>query len=326
MAVLIVVLLLPFTGGILDMPLSLDIMEHPATVLFLVFVTVVVTALAGFYPSIVLSGFNPITAMKNQLASKSIRGISLRRGLVVFQFIIAQALIIGTFIIVKQMNYFTSQPLGFNKDAVVNFPFPGDSAGTSKLNQLRDELSHITGVEHVSFSTNTPVEDNNDNWSTFTFNGATKETDFYAIIKFSDHEYLPTYQLPLIAGRNLKASDTIREFLVNEVLLKNLGITKPDEALNKDVSIWNNSFKGKIVGVVKDFHNRSFRAPFAPVLMSTMKAWYSVAGIKLSGSDPMQAVKKIEALWNATFPDFVFEYRFLDDKVESFYKKEKTCK
>ncbi len=86
----------------------------------------VVTALAGFYPAVVLSRFNPVNALKSKSTANPAKGISLRRGLVVFQFIIAQALIIGTLVIVKQMDYFMHQPLGFDKDAIVNVPYRPD--------------------------------------------------------------------------------------------------------------------------------------------------------------------------------------------------------
>src|SRR6202048_993122 len=111
-------------------------MHNPAIILFLLIVTIVVTALAGFYPAIVLSRFNPVNALKSKLTANTTKGISLRRGLVVFQFIIAQALIIGTLIIVKQMNYFMDQPLGFDKDAIINVPFRVDSVWFSKANYL----------------------------------------------------------------------------------------------------------------------------------------------------------------------------------------------
>ena len=172
-------------------------------ILFILSAIVVVTLLAGFYPSIVLSAFNPINALKSKISSNNARGISLRKALVVFQFVIAQALIIGTLIIVKQMNYFNNQPLGFDKDAVVNVPFPADSAGISKLDYLRQQLSAVDGINTVSFSSNTPIEDDNDNWTNIKYNHALKETDFYAIIKFADNEYVPAYKLPFIAGRNL---------------------------------------------------------------------------------------------------------------------------
>src|SRR6185436_13107506 len=80
--------------------------------------------------------------------------------------------------------------------------------------------------------------------------------------------------------------------------------------------------KGKIVGVLKDFHNRSFRAPVAPLLMTTTKNWYSVAGIKLTTRDAAPAIRAVEKIWNNIYPDFAFEFKFLDEKVENFYKQE----
>jgi len=323
LSVIFAVIVLPFISKIVELPITFSIVQNPAVLLFLLAITISVTALAGIYPSIVLARFNPINALKNKAVSVSTGGISLRRALVVFQFIIAQALIIGTLIIVKQMNYFTSQPLGFEKDAIVNIPFPGDSVGTSKLGYLRKELSAINEVQTVSFGSNTPVEDNNDNWTTFRYNHAPKETDFYAINKWSDDQYLPTYGLPLAAGRNLAASDTIKEFLVNETLLRNLGITNPQDALNKEIDLWNGTYKGPIVGVLKDFHDRSFRAPVAPVLITTFKMAYSLAGIKLKTQNALSSLSRIEKIWGTVFPEFVFEYQFLDAKVDSFYKEER---
>ena len=321
LAIGVTYLVLPMVAKLLENPLSLNLWTNPSIDLFLLLLVVVVTILAGFYPSVVLSGFNPINALKSKLVASGTTGFTLRKGLVVLQFVIAQALIIGTIIIVKQMNYFTSQPLGFDKEAVVNIPFPGDSAGTSKLDFLRKQLSEIKGISLVSFASNTPVEDNNDNWTNFTYNHAPKETDFYAINKFVDNEFLPTYDLPLFAGRNIERSDTAREFLVNETLTKSLGLTNPRDVLNKDISLWGNRLKGKIVGVLKDFHDRSFRAPVAPVLMMSYKTEYSIAGIKLATQDIPATLKAIEQVWNKTYPDFVFEYQFLDAKVESFYRK-----
>jgi ABC-type antimicrobial peptide transport system permease subunit len=321
LAVIIAILTLPFINSVLSKPLSFDLAGRAAIILFLISIAAAVTALAGFYPSIVLSRFNPINALKNKMTATGTKGISLRRGLVVFQFVIAQALIIGTLIIVKQMNYFTSQPLGFDKTAIVNIPFPGDSIGTSKLDYLRKQLADINSIQGISFSSNTPVEDDNDMWSTFKFDHAAKETDFYAITKFADDQYIPTYKLPLVAGRNLRPSDTAREFLVSEKLVKNLGIVNPQDVLNKKINLWG-FINGEIVGVVKDYNDRSFRRGIDPVLITTVKRGYNQAGIKLNTMDVLSAVRSIEKIWNQTFPEFVFEYKFLDDKIESFYKQE----
>jgi len=317
----ITMLALPIMAKLVENPLSASLLLDSSVLLFLLVVIVMVTLLAGFYPSIVLSGFNPINALKSKLTASATRGFSLRKGLVVLQFVIAQALIIGTMILIKQMNYFTTQPLGFDREAIVNIPFPGDSAGTSKLDFLRTELSGINGLGRISFNSNTPVEDNNDSWSNFNYNNASKETDFYSIIKLADQEYLPTYQLPLIAGKNIEKSDTAREFLVNENLLKALNIKKPEEALGKNVKI-GGYVKGTIVGVLKDFNDRSFRAPVAPLMITSFRRQYSQASVKIETTNVPRMMKTIEQVWNKVYPDFVFEYEFLDSKVDSFYKQE----
>ncbi|MEO5890121.1 MAG: ABC transporter permease [Ferruginibacter sp.] len=313
---------MPSVNQLLELSLSFNILNYPAIILFLSTVTIVVTALAGFYPSIVLSRFNPVNTLKSKLTANTVKGISLRRGLVVFQFIIAQALIIGTFVIVQQMNYFMNQPLGFDKDAIVNVPFRVDSIRISRLDYLKQQLLSVKGVEAVSFSSNTPVEDVNDMWSTFKFNHAIKETDFKAILKFADDGYLPGYKLPLIAGRNLQPSGMTKEFLVNESFVKNLGLKKPEDILNKEISIWGDKIKCPVVGVLKDFNDRSFRQDLAPLLITTNVTMYNQAGIKLATENISSTLQSVKKIWEQTFPNFVYEYRFLDDKIESFYKQE----
>ena len=312
---------LPFINNILELSVGINLSNGISILLFLLIILFSVTGLAGFYPSIVLSGFNPINALKSKLASKSNKGISLRRGLVVFQFIIAQSLIIATLVIAKQMAFFTSQSLGFDKNAIVNIPIPTDSMGISKIDYLRKELKAVNGIQTVSFNSNTPVEDNNDNWTNIKFDHATKQTDFYSIFKSADNEYLPGYKLPLIAGRNIEESDTIKEFLVNEMLLRNLGIRNPQDALNKEINLYGH-VKGPIVGVLKDFYTRSFRDGLAPLIISSSKSDYNEASIKLDSKELTSSMHSIEKIWGKTYPDFVFEYKFLDDKVESFYKHE----
>jgi len=323
MALLIVLAGLPSIGSLLDKPLAIGMLFNSQVLSFLLITAFMVTLLAGFYPSLVMSRFNPIQALKSRLVALASRGLSLRRGLVIFQFVIAQALIVGTLILARQMNYFNSRPLGFDKEAVVNIPVPGDSVGTSRLPYLREKLSAVEGIRMASFNSNTPAEDDNDNWTTFTFNHAIKETDFYSIIKWADHQYLPTYRLPLLAGRNLEPSDTAREFLVDEMVVKNLGLRKPEDALNKEISLWGGTIKGPIVGVMKEFNARSFRRDLAPVLIASMNRGYSEASIKLSTSDISTSIQALEKIWSDVYPDFVFEYQFLDNKIENFYKQEK---
>jgi ABC-type antimicrobial peptide transport system permease subunit len=314
-------IVLPYINRLLELSIGINQQTGNSILLFLLLISVSVTLLAGFYPSIVLSGFNPINALKSKLKAKASTGFTLRRGLVIFQFIIAQSLIIATLVIARQMSFFTSQPLGFDKNAIVNIPVPGDSIANSKLDFLKKQLKTIHGVQNVSFNSNTPVEDNNDSWTNIKYDHATKQTDFYSIFKEADNEYVPGFKLPLVAGRNINPSDTINEFLVNEMLLRNLGIKDPEMALSKEIFIFDHA-RGPIVGVLKDFNTRSFRDDLAPLIIASYKRDYSEASIKLDSKDLKGSMGLIEKKWNETFPDFVFEYKFLDEKVESFYKQE----
>ncbi|HEY2725730.1 MAG TPA: FtsX-like permease family protein, partial [Parafilimonas sp.] len=318
----ITLLALPYINKLLEISLSFNILSNPAIILFLLSVTIVVTALAGFYPSIVLSRFNPVNALKSKLTANTVKGISLRRGLVVFQFIIAQALIIGTLIIVKQMDYFMNQPLGFDKDAIVNVPFRPDSTGTKMTDYLRQQLLSVNGVQAVSFSSTTPIEDDNNTFTTFKFDNAIKDADFQAITKFADDQYVSTYKLRLVAGRNLQPSGWTREFLVNESFVKSLGLKKPEDILNKEVSIMGGLIKCPVVGVLKDFNDRSLRNNLAPLLIATNSTMYRQASIKLSTTNMATTMQSIKKIWGQTFPNYVYEYRFLDDKIASFYKQE----
>ncbi len=318
----ITILALPYINQILELSLSFDFLNDSSIIYFLLTVTVTVTLLSSFYPSLVLSRFNPVNALKSKLTANSSNGISLRRGLVVFQFIIAQALIIGTIIIVRQMNYFMDQPLGLDKDAIINVPFRVDTVWFRKGDYLKQQLLSLNGVQAVSFSSNTPVENGNDMWSTLKFDHAVKEADFKAITKFADDEFVPAYKLQLIAGRNLQPSNMTREFLVNETLMRSLGINDPEEILNKEISIWDDRIKCPVVGVLKDFNDRSFRHNLAPLLITTNITMYSQAGIKLETPYIASTLQSVKTIWEETLPDFVYEYQFLDDKIAGFYKQE----
>jgi ABC-type antimicrobial peptide transport system permease subunit len=210
--------------------------------------------------------------------------------------------------------------MGFDKEAIVNISFPDDSTGRSKLSYLKNKLNAIDGIKSSSFSFASPADDGN--WSSnFRYDHAAKETDWNANLKWADADYLKTYNIPLVAGRNLNPSDTAREYLVNETLLKRLGITDPNQALNKEIDLWG-EMKFPIVGVVKDFNAMSLRQGIVPVLMTTAKNFYGTVNLKLDAKDMTATLKKVETTWNEVYPDFVYEQKFLDAKIENFYKQE----
>ncbi len=180
----------------------------------------------------------------------------------------------------------------------------------------------IPGVQAVSYSSNTPVENGTDLWSIINYNHAVKQTEFQVITKFADNQYVSAYKLPLIAGRNVNPSDTAGEFLVNESLVKTLGLKKPEDILNKPMTTWHDQIKGTVVGVLKDFNDRSFRNDLAPLLITPDVAMYNQVGIKLTTANMPATIQSVKKIFDQTLPDFVFEYKFLDEKIASFYKQE----
>ena len=314
-------LFMPALAKIVDLPLTGALLATPMLFLFLLALTVVVTLLAGWYPSVVLSRVNPSEALRLKLAARITTGVSLRRSLVVLQFVIAQALIIGTLVMIRQMDIFANTSMGFDKDAILSVSFPTDSVALTKMDYLRNRLSGLGGISRVSFNSKVPA-DPGDNWSTVTFDHAVKQTDWFSIVKFADSNYIRTYGIPLVAGTNFRSNDSIVEFLVTEAFVKQLGIRHPQDVLNKELNLWG-SMKGPIVGIMKDFNAASLKDGIIPVMLTKLKPAWSNAGIKLSGADIPGTLSAIEKIWNEVFPSYVFEYHFLDLRIADFYKEER---
>ncbi len=313
---------IPFFNQLLEIKLNSAFLADPVLWLFLIGVIILVTLLSGLYPAMVLSGFNPITALKNRVAASKASGISLRRVLVVFQFCIAQVLVIGTLVIIKQMQYFHNKSLGFDKEAIVNVSFPGDSISRTRLTTLRNELLQQPGVRDVSYSFASPSD--NTGWhSDFKYDHASTQTKFGASLKWADAEYFKLYELQFVAGGPYKNTDTISGYVVNQTLLAKLGITDPQKAIGKYIKLWDDPQKNQqIVGVVKDFNISSLKNAIEPVLMAPWKTFYQKLNIKVAPQNIHQTMAGIEKTWNNTFPDGMYEYQFLDDKIANFYKSE----
>lgn len=320
-AVLIAIPVLTPLNALLNIHLTFSPLDNPSVLFFLLSVLILVTLLSGFYPSLVLSGFNPITALKSKIAATSSRGVSLRRGLVVLQFVIAQVLITGVLVIVSQMNYFRNADLGFNRSAVVTVGFPDDTTSRNKLGTLKEQLLRQPGIEAVSYSFAAPSD--NSSWgSDFRFNNSPKKTDFTANLRWADTGYFGLYHLSLVAGRVYRQTDTMNEYVINETCVKKLGMTDPQQALGKKIDFWDGQHVGYVVGVVKDFHVNSLRDPLDAVVMSCWKHLYYIANIKMRPARMKETLSGVEGLWNTTFPAYAFEYKFLDDTIAGFYKQE----
>jgi predicted permease len=313
---------LPLLNQLLESKLKMNPLADPGIIGFLFILCLLVTLFSGLYPAIILSGFNPVNALKNKISSKTIGGITLRRGLVILQFVIAQILIIGMIVVVSQMNYFRNASLGFDRAQVANVSLPGDSVSRTKYEYLKTELLSNPDIVNLSLSMASPASSETDWNSDFKFDHAEKNTNFSANLKWADEDYFKTYGLHFLAGRPYYKNDTVKEFVVNETLLHKVGITDPWQAIGKQINFWDGNKVGPIVGVIRDFNAYSLREPMAPVILSTWKDVYQTMNIKIKPGSSAKVLPIIEKSWTEAFPDYVYQFKFLDDSINNFYKQE----
>jgi putative ABC transport system permease protein len=231
-------------------------------------------------------------------------------------------LIIGTIVIANQMNFAKKTDLGFNKDAIVMMPIPvNDSTGKVKMETLKNKFLQVAGVQKVTFCMQAPASQSN-NTTSMRFDNRPQDEKWDVNSKDADADYLPTFHLSLVAGRNIYPSDTVREFLVNETLVKKLNLKSAADIINKRVTIGGKT--APVVGVVKDFYNYSFRTDIAAVaIFSNYQNYYNCA-VKIDLANTKATLTSFEKIWNQEYPEYVFSSQFLDERIAQFYELDDT--
>lgn len=287
------------------------------TALIVFTLPILVTLVAGVYPALSLASFQPIKALRNKTMTGNGEGIGLRRTLIGVQLIISQALVICTIIAVEQINLFRTMPMGLDSSSIIEFELPENK--NVDLKTLKERLQRINGVENVNMNNTGSVSENA--WGgdlNAIVNGEKVTRD--CMVKFADEDYLETYRLKLVAGEDLVKSDTANRFLINEALANELGFSTPEAAIGTPVEFWGR--KALVWGVVKNYNTTSLREGILPTIIMTGEKAYQLCGVKLQTSNLKDAIAAIESTWNQTFPNYVFEYQFLDDTIRNFYKDE----
>lgn len=192
---------------------------------------------------------------------------------------------------------------------------PVPSNEKSKISTLGAELSRLPVVEKVSFCNQPPIGAGGGR--EIVYDRRSKKENYDVTLKLGDEQYLSTFGLQLLAGRNLYPSDTIREYLVNETLVKKLGVSN-EAILGKNAMI--NDINGTIVGVIKDFHNSSLHSPIAPLSVTTRTDSYYSCAVKVNAANLQPTVRALQKLWEQVYPDNIFQPDFLDKRIERFYE------
>ena len=314
-------LLLPALNDLIGTKMTIGLLSNPGTLGFLVLLMITIIFLAGSYPGLVLARFKPIAALKGKLSQRHIGGFSLRRILVVTQFAISQMLVIGMIVIAGQIHYSKTTDLGFRKDGIVLLPLP--QSDRTKMNTLFTRLSAVTGTDNMTLCSEAPASRSR-SLTTFRYDSRPKEESWEINIKYGDATYVPTYGLTLVAGRNVFASDTLRELLINETCLRKLNLHDPNAIIGKRLYFSNSDggYSATVAGVIKDFHNNSFHAPIDPIVILPKAGAYRFASAKINVADIHAIMPTYEKIWNETYPDYVYSYQFLDERIARFYKQD----
>ncbi len=313
-------LLLPFFNQLAGKSLSFSFIRYPEIPVLLIVVIILTGLLSGLYPALVISGFKPIDVLKNKLRFSGSNIFT--KSLVSFQFVLSIGLIISTITIFKQLSFLQTKNLGFDKENVVminilgidiqkNYPF-------FKQSLISD--SHIMGV-----STSYIGLGNGEGQMgrRYVFNEKEESVIEYPV----DPDFLNVMDIKLVAGRNFNreiASDSINSVIVNEALVHKVWGIEPEAAIGKE-------FKGKgenagktIIGVSKNINFEDLTRTVRPqMFLNTANFKPSVIFVRISPGDPSPALAVLNKAWRTLSPDFPFQYNFVDQKFDDFYKSEK---
>lgn len=322
LATVLAVVLLPALGEIVGKDLSFDFADLRFwLIIFGLFV--VGSFISGFYPAFVLSSFK-ITSVLKGSPEKAGSGFFLRKALVVFQFAASLILIAGTFAIYRQVVFMRNQDKGLTMDQmlVVKGPSIVDRATAKKrLITLKNQISEIPGVMNVA--TSGAIPGGGHNWGTgMRKDGAQLEDNRDGHVVWVDTDFVETYGITLLAGRNFNPAITsdMQSVLVNEAALKTFGLGDPEQALQERIILGNDTTD--ILGVLKNYHWNSLKTEHQPWLFKADTISHRHFSVLLDRNNIHQALTAVEAEYKEAFPGNPFDYFFLDDFFNSQYKAE----
>ncbi|MEO9022016.1 MAG: ABC transporter permease [Ginsengibacter sp.] len=295
---------------------------------FLTALALIITILAGFYPAKILAGYKPIEALKNKIKAKNAgfaNRFSLRKGLVVTQFLITQLMIICTIVVASQIKYFYNKDLGYRKTGIETVEIPSNDQ--RKIDVFRNQVMALAGVKNITFSSGPPTSAITSSTEIRLPSSPAKD-NISIERKFVDEHYLPTFNIKLVAGRNLQQTDKVflsdslsnYNIIVNEIAIKSLGFQNPNDALGKTILV-DDKKHATIVGVTANFDNASLQQENTPVLMFNCTNWVAMASIEMNTTSNAGTIASIKKSWESLYPDNIFSAMTLKGyiKHKAFY-------
>jgi putative ABC transport system permease protein len=272
---------------------------------------------SGSYPAVFLASFKPVSILKGKLKSGTGNAV-FRRILVVVQFFLSAALIIGTGVVSKQMTFIKNRNLGWNKEQVVAIPIR--SYSRPSLEALKAELAETPGILNSAVATQKPSYTS---WSSSGFDWEGKDPSLKVDVTYmgADDGYVDTMGMTIAQGRNFSKefpTDKTESFLINEELARLMGYENP---IGKSFSFWEQ--KGKIVGVIKDFHFQPLRRKIEPLVIQWADLdWTNFLFLRIAPEDISETLETARRTWARIMPNIPFSYQFLDDDFARMYRSE----
>ncbi|GAB4029966.1 ABC transporter permease [Spirosoma jeollabukense] len=295
-----------------------DVVQRQADGWFLGLIISVII-LSGLYPALVLARFNPAKALTNNPATRAVGRLTIRQGLILGQFVLMQLFILSVLVITTQLQHMQRAEWGFRHESTRVVFLPQQQS--IPLTHLREQWLQVPGVEQVSFGSDMPASPHN-HPSPFSYHTATQPEPFETRIRAIDEHYLSVFDLSLVAGRNVRSTDTTgRDVLVNETLVKQLGVSSPAAVLGKPMRV--KDVDRVIVGVVRDFRSGDLHQPILPMTLIHDRPHSRVAMLRLNSTYADQAGQAIQQVWDKVLPDQVYHAENLSDLMNRFTELER---
>lgn len=317
-------LVLPMFNELLGKNYSLTVLGSPTILMGSIILVLIISALAGYYPAWVLSAIRPIEVLKGRMQT-STRGVQLRRALVVFQFVISVGLVMGTLVIIHQLEFMEKQDLGFSRDQV--FVMNARRVGVPNretFQTFKNEIDKLALAEKVALANAMPGVSGWPGQVAFAEGRPAEESVSVEYIAV-DENYLDVLDLKLVAGRNFsvdRALDRDDALIINETAAAVFGWSA-QEAIGKRIDSPSKYPAGEVIGVVKDYHQRGLQQKIGPVVMDYNLRSSDLYMVKYKAANTQELIQQLGDLWKATFPGFDFNYFFLDQNFEKQYNEEK---
>lgn len=321
LALAIIKVSLPYFSDLLGTRLELDLLSYWYTIPVMLLFTVFVALLAGSYPAMFLSSFNPYEVLKGSI-SGSMKNGRLRRVLVVFQFAVSILLIVGTLVMYRQISFMLNKDVGFNKEQLI--VIERAHVLGSRWKAFKDAAREIPGVLNIASSTAVPGRNNNTNG--YLIEGRNDES-FLLVTNWVDYDYLDTYGMTLASGRFFNESFTTdnEACLVNESAVREFGLDQPFQTRIIRPGEEGRLLNMPIIGVVNNFNHESLRNPIQPYIFcfkGDNQNWGYMT-VKLAAQNYSETIGNIENLWKEFTANNPLQYYFVDDDFENMYRQEK---